>query len=237
MARRTADFGHFAAQRVLQLGDGGVARFQQLVGLNGKLRNLRANRSVAGCAASRGRRAEHKHRAKPRRRPQNRAVRPAGPADSAAPPRHRSQAAPAALRQRESAWDPGSRSAGRATASTKDGATEEENCLRGRKRHKPVSSIQVRASSSVRVPCPFWRILSARDASNCSAVKEKPHFQARAGAWTTLSPERRAAALTNSKSILDSMEGPLDLLPGIQQSYWTSVRATGWVLSLCKFQQ
>jgi hypothetical protein len=30
----------------------------------------------------------------------------------------------------------------------------------------------------VSVPCPFKRILSERDASNCSAVKEKPHFQA-----------------------------------------------------------
>ena len=55
---------------------------------------------------------------------------------------------------------------------------EEENCRLGRKRHNPVSSIHVRASSSVSVPCPFRRILSARDASNCSAVKEKPHFQA-----------------------------------------------------------
>jgi hypothetical protein len=30
----------------------------------------------------------------------------------------------------------------------------------------------------VRAPTPFWRILSERDASSCSAVKEKPHFQA-----------------------------------------------------------
>jgi hypothetical protein len=55
---------------------------------------------------------------------------------------------------------------------------EEENCLLGRKRHNPVSSIHTRASSNVSVPCPFRRILSAREASNCSAVKEKPHFQA-----------------------------------------------------------
>jgi hypothetical protein len=63
-------------------------------------------------------------------------------------------------------------------ASTNEGATEVENCLRGRKRHNPVSSIQVRASSKVRAPFPFKRIRSARDASNCSAVKEEPHFQA-----------------------------------------------------------
>src|ERR1035441_5513054 len=47
-----------------------------------------------------------------------------------------------------------------------------------RKRHNPVSSIHVRASSRVSVPCPSRRILSARDASNCSDVKEKPRFQA-----------------------------------------------------------
>ena len=69
-----------------------------------------------------------------------------------------------------------------ATASTNEGAMEEEYCRLGRKRHNPVSSIHVRASSRVSVPCPFWRILSARDASNCSAVKEKPHFQAGAKA-------------------------------------------------------
>src|SRR5208283_4582195 len=65
-----------------------------------------------------------------------------------------------------------------ATASTKEGATKVANCFRGRNRHNPVSSIHVRASSKVRVPTPFWRILSERDASSCSAVKEKPHFQA-----------------------------------------------------------
>ena len=50
---------------------------------------------------------------------------------------------------------------------------KEENCRRGRKRHKPVSSSHVRASSKVSCPRPFWRILSERDASSCSAVKEK----------------------------------------------------------------
>src|SRR5208337_4302314 len=65
-----------------------------------------------------------------------------------------------------------------ATASTNDGAMEEENCRLGRKRHNPVSSIHVRASSRESVPGPFRRILSARDASNCSDVKEKPRFQA-----------------------------------------------------------
>src|ERR1039458_3396053 len=63
-------------------------------------------------------------------------------------------------------------------ASTKEGAMDETNCRLGRKRHNPVSSIHTRASSSVSAPCPFKRILSARDASNCSAVKEKPRFQA-----------------------------------------------------------
>ena len=33
-------FRHFAAQRVLERGDGGIARLQQLVGLDGQLRNL-----------------------------------------------------------------------------------------------------------------------------------------------------------------------------------------------------
>ena len=50
---------------------------------------------------------------------------------------------------------------------------KEENCRLGRKRHNPVSSNHVRASSNVVAPIPFWRILSERDASNCSAVKEK----------------------------------------------------------------
>src|SRR5208337_4119944 len=65
-----------------------------------------------------------------------------------------------------------------ATASTNDGAIEVENCRLGRKRQNPVSSIHVRASSRVSAPCPSRRILSERDASNCSDVKEKPHFQA-----------------------------------------------------------
>src|SRR5665213_400694 len=78
-----------------------------------------------------------------------------------------------------------------AMASTNDGATEVENCLRGRKRHNPVSSIQVRASSRVKAPLPFKRIRSARDASNCSAVKEKPRFQAGDPAFSAIysSPE------------------------------------------------
>jgi hypothetical protein len=46
------------------------------------------------------------------------------------------------------------------------------NWRRGKKRHNPVSSNHVRASSSVSSPGPFWRILSARDASICSDVKE-----------------------------------------------------------------
>ena len=72
---------------------------------------------------------------------------------------------------------------------------EDENCRLGRKRHNPVSSIHVRASSNVRAPCPFWRILSARDASNCSAVKEKPHFQA----GVTAKPVMLRPVLASSK--------------------------------------
>ena len=154
---------------------------------------------------------------------------------------------------------------------------DEANCRLGKKRHKPVSSIHTRASSSVSVPCPLKRILSAREASNCSAVKEKPHFQAGDQAFfrhTTRSPEflyglgfqkvtssglcglypgwfkktlraglpcapeSGGSHLPNhSKCELDSMEGPQNLLPGIKQSDWTSVRATRWMLSLCKLQQ
>ena len=40
-----------------------------------------------------------------------------------------------------------------------------------------------------------------------------------------------------SKCELDSMEGPQYLFPGIEQSNWTSVRATCWVLSLCQLQE
>src|ERR1700739_1560918 len=69
-----------------------------------------------------------------------------------------------------------------ATASTKEGATEEENCRFGKKRQSPVSSIHVRASSKVSVPRPFWRILSARACTNCSDVKEKPQFRVGASA-------------------------------------------------------
>ena len=39
------------------------------------------------------------------------------------------------------------------------------------------------------------------------------------------------------KCLLNSMEGPLNVLPGIQQSYRTAVGATRWMLGLCKFQQ
>jgi hypothetical protein len=48
----------------------------------------------------------------------------------------------------------------------------------------------------------------------------------------SLSPERRVCHLP---FVSDAMEGPLDLLPRIQQSYWTSMRATRWVVGLGKF--
>ena len=154
---------------------------------------------------------------------------------------------------------------------------DEANCRRGRKRHNPVSSIHTRASSNVSAACPFKRILSARDASNCSAVKEKPQFQVGVQAVfraTAGSPEflyglgilkvtsiglfgpilagplkrrapgsvslLRASGATypnHSKCELDSMEGPQYFLPRIEQSYWTSVGATCWMLSLCKLQK
>jgi len=79
---------------------------------------------------------------------------------------------------------------------------EDENCRLGRKRHNPVSSIHVRASSSVRAPCPFWRILSARDASNCSAVKEKPHFQA----GVTAKTRDAASCFGQFKNVVASVE-------------------------------
>jgi len=65
-----------------------------------------------------------------------------------------------------------------AMASTKDGASDVEYCRLGRKRQSPVSSSHVRASSREIAPIPFWRIRSARAASNCSDVKEEPLFQA-----------------------------------------------------------
>jgi hypothetical protein len=42
---------------------------------------------------------------------------------------------------------------------------------------------------------------------------------------------------SKSTSLSDSMEGPLDLLPRIQQSYWTSMGATGWMAGLSQLQQ
>jgi hypothetical protein len=49
----------------------------------------------------------------------------------------------------------------------------------------------------------LWRILSARDASNCSAVKEKPHFQAGAEIDTryTAKPEILRPFLASSKGL------------------------------------
>ena len=153
---------------------------------------------------------------------------------------------------------------------------DEEYGRFGKKRHNPVSSIQVRASSSVSAPCPFWRILSERDASNCSAVKEKPHFQADENCKPKTSRPFKACPNVFARTcsvdssvtaagrslhgvahgagqpgllgvlnchllyvtcLLDAMEGPLNILPRIQQSYWTSMRATRWVLRFCQFQQ
>ena len=178
MARRTAASVTSRPSACLSCGDGRVARLQQLVGLNRQLRNLRASRSVAGCGASRGRRAAHTRRAEPRLATTKSGCSPGWPS------RFSRTATPSVSRRTSSSsaramcFGSGSASRRPATASTNEGAMEEENCRRGRKRHNPVSSIHVRASSKVSVPCPFWRILSARDASNCSAVKEKPHFQA-----------------------------------------------------------
>jgi hypothetical protein len=62
--------------------------------------------------------------------------------------------------------------------------------------------------------------------------KKKPHFQAAIGAGLP-SPLRGGFATFHVH--LDPMEGPLDLLPRIQQSYWTSMRATRWVIRLGKF--
>ena len=39
------------------------------------------------------------------------------------------------------------------------------------------------------------------------------------------------------KCLLNSMEGPLNVLQGVQQRYRATVGATCWVLGLCKFQQ
>ena len=48
-------------------------------------------------------------------------------------------------------------------------------------------------------------------------------------------PRGRFAAFLLSGS--DSVEGPLDLSPRIQQSDWTSMRAVSWVFRFCQFQQ
>src|SRR3569833_3382478 len=129
-----------------------------------------------------------------------------------------------------------------ATASTKDGATEVENCLLGRKRQSPVSSIQVRVSFRVRVSRLFWRILSARACANCSDVKEKPHFRVGVIVTVVCSYAQQLSCLGRGplpipylKCDLNSMEGPPDVLPGVQQSYGTTMRATCWMLGLCKF--
>ena len=49
-------------------------------------------------------------------------------------------------------------------------------------------------------------------------------------------PESNPAAFQRSQDLLtlETVEGPQDFLPRIQQSYWTSVRATGWVIGLRK---
>ena len=144
----------------------------------------------------------------------------------------------------------------------------------GRNRHKPVSSNHVHASSKVRVPCPFWRIRSARATSNCSDVKEEPLFQARVtapgfdasfrlacpkvawppfeGGATKLYGYRDSVSLGRLvpsfpaplgggkppfRHVLDTLEGPLDLFPRIQQSDWTSMGAACRVLRFRKFQQ
>ena len=174
---QNSGFADFAAQRVLELGDGGIACFKQLVGLNGQLRNLARTGQLRAAAPV----AVAPQRIHVGQNPggHHKVGLLAGLAQQIQPDCH-------AIRLQThqqlfgSAICFGSGVAFRwpATASTNEGATEEENCLLGRKRHKPVSSIHVRASSKVRVPSPFWRILSARAASNCSDVKEKPHFQA-----------------------------------------------------------
>jgi hypothetical protein len=111
MARRTALFGHFPAQRMCQLGNGRVARFQQLVGLRRPVAKPGASRSVAGCGASRGRRAGHRRRAEPSLPPQSRAARPAGPAGSGALPRRLSPGEPATLQPGNVFWGRGWRRA------------------------------------------------------------------------------------------------------------------------------
>ena len=89
---------HFAAQRVLQLRDGGVARLQQLVGLDGQLRNLaRTGQLRAATPVAVAAQGIHVGQ-NPGWPQQSRAVRRAGPADSAERLRRRSPDAPAALR-------------------------------------------------------------------------------------------------------------------------------------------
>jgi len=108
-----------------------------------------------------------------------------------------------------------------ATASTKVGAVKPACAERGRNIQSPVSSIQVRTSSIVTAPCPFCRILSERAASNCSAVKDIPHFQAqphalrasltrgRKNQFCRLGDRRKAATCSET----DSAPG-LAFLPG-----------------------
>lgn len=48
---------------------------------------------------------------------------------------------------------------------------------------------------------------------------------------------RVLASLGSLTYASDSVEGPLDLFPRIQQSDWTSMRAASWVFRFRKFQQ
>jgi hypothetical protein len=65
--------------------------------------------------------------------------------------------------------------------------------------------------------------------------KKNPRFQAVNYILQTRAPE--SAVATIQKKDLNSVKSPLDLFPCVQQSYWTSMRATGWVTGLRKFKQ
>ena len=167
--------GDFASQGLLQVGDVVVATFQLLVDMHCELRNLAGSRQLRA-APPIAIAAERVHMGRPNPLPRNRAI---GGLPSAvsltATPSFSSRT------RRSSALRYGFGVRGRFRPSS-DGFNKRRCDGRGRlppwqKRQSPVSSIHVRASSKVRVPRPFWRIRSERACTNCSDVKEKPHFR------------------------------------------------------------
>ena len=170
-------FSDFAAQGMLQRRDGGVARLKQLVGLDGQLRNL-AGAGKLRAAAPVAIAAKRVHVGQNPCR-HNKVGLLAGLSQQVQAHCHAVclQAYQQLLGKRD-VFGVGGRiplTRNGLNKGRRDGGGELPS---GQEETQAGLLNPVRASSRVRAPCPFRRILSARDASNCSAVKEKPHFQA-----------------------------------------------------------